>query len=154
MAEQLTLGGPYLAVAVLCEKILEEKDGVHSLIRIVDRVSFRGEMPSMPPNQLSLMLAIFLRSGVFRGTAQLEIEPITPSGKPMPAMRLPVLFEGDDDRGVAVALQLQFVATEEGLYWFDIKLADMLLTRVPLRVVYLQAATIAGNMPTPPQSRS
>jgi len=29
---KLSAGGPYLATAVLCEKVLQEKDGVASLI--------------------------------------------------------------------------------------------------------------------------
>jgi hypothetical protein len=31
--------GPYLAIAVICEKALHEQDGVISLIRIIDRCS-------------------------------------------------------------------------------------------------------------------
>jgi hypothetical protein len=30
--------GPYLAAAVFCEKVLQEKDSVYTLVRIVDRL--------------------------------------------------------------------------------------------------------------------
>jgi hypothetical protein len=30
-------GGPYLNAALLCEKVLQERDGVLSIIRIIDR---------------------------------------------------------------------------------------------------------------------
>ena len=38
--------GPYLSAALLCEKVLEEKDGVKSAIRIIDRVTRTVTGPS------------------------------------------------------------------------------------------------------------
>jgi len=32
-------GGPYVQVAAFCEQVLQERDGVHSLIRIIDTVT-------------------------------------------------------------------------------------------------------------------
>ena len=32
-------GGPHVALAVICEKVIEDNEGVLSLIRIVDRVT-------------------------------------------------------------------------------------------------------------------
>ena len=40
-------GGPYWATAVLCEKVLEEKDGVQSLIRVVDRITDLDQRPQL-----------------------------------------------------------------------------------------------------------
>jgi hypothetical protein len=152
MPEQLMLGGPFLAVAVLCEKILEDKEGVHSLIRIVDRFNVQGQSPRMSPTVLSPMLALLLKAGIFRGPATLQIQPITPSGEPRPALSLPVNFEGDDDRGVFLGLQLQFLATEPGLYWFEVRLLEptpIALTRIPMRVVYLPLPSIVpGGQPS------
>lgn len=154
MPEQLTLGGPYLIVAVLCERVLEEKDGVPSLIRIVERFHISGPTPSMQPTVLTPVLVVAMKAGTFRGPAALEIQPILPSGDKRPAFRLPVHFEGDDDRGVFAAMQLQFLVTEPGLYWFEIRLFEALLTRVPMRVVYLPQPSIVsgGSGAPPPQS--
>lgn len=64
-------GGPYLAMALLCEKVLREADGVLSLIRIVDRitVSFSGpDAPvQMPPAPVNLTLVVGFKSGFARG---------------------------------------------------------------------------------------
>jgi hypothetical protein len=57
---------------------------------------------------------------------------------------VPILFEGDDDGGVNVRLVLQFQAQEEGLYWFDVLLNDVLVSRMPLRVLYQVVTT---NLP-------
>ena len=40
--------GPYLAVAVFCEKVLVERDGVTSAIRLVDRVNRSAVGPESP----------------------------------------------------------------------------------------------------------
>ncbi len=42
MSEQYSIGGPYLAFAVICERVLTEADGTISLIRVVDRFTIRG----------------------------------------------------------------------------------------------------------------
>jgi len=146
MPEQMGLDGPYLTIAVLCEKVLEEKDGVPSLIRIVERFTITGKSPSMQPTVISPMLVIGLKAGTFRGEAAIQVQPVLPSGERRPALRLPVHFEGDDDRGVIVIGQLQFLVTEPGLYWFEIKLFEALLTKIPMRVVYLaQPSIVAGG---------
>lgn len=60
-------GGPYLAAAFLCEKVLIEQDGVQSAIRIVDRffqnvTSIGGQVPAtMPPLAVSLQMLLIRR---------------------------------------------------------------------------------------------
>lgn len=39
-----SIGGPYLKAALLCEKVLQEQDGVVTLVRIIDR--FVTQVPS------------------------------------------------------------------------------------------------------------
>ena len=70
-----------------------------------------------------------------RGKATLKVVPNTPSGAQMPASETSVLFEGEE-RGVAFVTPMGFVANEEGLYWFDVLINDVRLTRIPLRVIY------------------
>jgi hypothetical protein len=139
--------GPYLTAACLCERVLEEKDGVLSAIRIVDRIMLQGvappgvEMPPMPPVPIMLVALVTLKNGSARGSRRLSLQPIAPSGFKLPGPSVPLLLEGDDDRGVNVRLVIQFQAQEEGLYWFDVLLDDELLTRMPLRVVYQVVTT-------------
>lgn len=145
MSEQMNLGGPYLTIAVLCEKVLQEKDGVPSIIRVVDRITISGHSPSMPPTQISPTLVVAMKAGMFRGVADLEIQPFLPSGTRGPSLRVPLEFQGDDERGPFAVLQLGFLVTEPGLYWFEIKLSGMLMTRVPMRVVYLPRPSIVDG---------
>ncbi|TMQ63842.1 MAG: hypothetical protein E6K79_09400 [Candidatus Eisenbacteria bacterium] len=133
-------GGPYLGMAVFCERTLEEKDGVMSIIRVIDRltISVRGpEVPdSMPPGQVSLTAIVLLKAGRAKGRHKITIRPEKPSGDFLPPADTPVLLEGED-RGVNLVVQTSIQVDQEGLYWFSVILDDdQLLTRIPLRIVY------------------
>jgi hypothetical protein len=144
-------GGPYLTFAALCERALEEKDGVLSLIRVIDRVNVdvqitkevSSEEPVMLPSQpLPLNVAIGFKSGTFRGHLDLNVRVETPSGFRWPEFNLSLLFEGDDDRGINVILPMQFPTQEEGIHWFAVSLGGELITRIPIRVVKRMSAQV------------
>jgi len=131
--------GPYLIAALLCEKVLQEKDDTISVIRIVDRlavtVNALGSPETMQPTAVSLNALISLKSGSARGRGTVKWRVETPSGLKLPDQLLPVLFEGDD-RGVNLIIDLNMVIDQEGVYWFDVILDEKLLTRIPLRILY------------------
>ncbi|MGB9610214.1 MAG: DUF6941 family protein [Bryobacteraceae bacterium] len=153
MSEQLSLGGPYLAYAVICERVLTETDGVISLIRIIDRFTIRGPSPSLAPTVLSFWLAILFRRGFPRGVMKMTLQPTTPSKKALAAMEPPLHFEGDEEHGCHIALPVQFLAQEDGLYGFDVNLEGQLIARIPLRVVCLPTLTTPGPGPETPKNR-
>jgi hypothetical protein len=132
-------GGPYLAMAVLCERVLKEGNGVLSLIRIVDRitlsVSGQNVPTEMPPAPVFLTLVLGFKSGMARGAFTVRVRVVKPSQETSNTFELPMLFEGED-RGAQVSLNLGLQVAEEGLYWFEVYLLDALITKVPLRVVY------------------
>lgn len=139
-------GGPYLQAAVLCEKVLQEKDGVISIIRIIDTLNITASGPAppeeMPAGQISFPAVITLKAGMLRGKYDIKIVPVAPSGKKMHGPSVSAYFEGDD-RGVNVILTINLTVKEEGVFWFDVSVQDLLLTRIPLRVVY-QRLTHSG----------
>lgn len=136
--EQLQLSGPHIQIAAFCEKVLIEKDGVFSLIRVIDRFNISGKLPEMPPNSISFAIFICFKAGFYRGKASLKVSPMSPTGKELPGLEFPILFEGDDERGAIVQANMTMLINEEGLYWFDVSLAGAHVTRMPLRVVYQQ----------------
>ncbi|MBZ5569367.1 MAG: hypothetical protein LAN64_16140 [Acidobacteriia bacterium] len=142
--EQKELYNAYLAMAVFCEKLLREADNVLSVIRIIDRFNVVGATPEMSPTVLPFTIVISFKSGFLRGKQAVTIRPKSPQGKDLPSMTFPMLFEGDNDRGNALAAQINFVADQEGLYWFDVHLNEELVTRMPLRVDYQQARVAIG----------
>lgn len=133
------LEGPYLQIAVLCERVLQEQDSVMSLIRIVDRFTQRAVGPNaperMPPLPISATLVLSLKSGFARGSFQVRIRLRTPTGRELPSASLPVLFEAPH-RGHNLIVPFELEAQEEGVYWFDVFLNERPMTQVPLQVVY------------------
>lgn len=136
--------GPHLQVAAFCEKVVEDKHGVLSLVSIVDQITNTAVGPNvpdeMPPFTLNLWLVVMLKADRARGRYSLKIRPEDPSGRDMPIMETPVQLEGGE-RGVNLVTPLQFGVALEGLYWFDVLFSagtghDRLLSRIPLRVVY------------------
>lgn len=132
-------GGPWLQAAVFCEKILQERDGVMSLIRIVDRFTITASGPDaperMPKANLQFHGALMFKSGFARGSFTASLAIRTPSGRVMQEASLPMLLEGHD-RGVQLNFNMNLVLEEDGLYWVDVSVGNRLMTRMPLRVVY------------------
>src|SRR5436853_519151 len=104
-----TNNGPYLIAALLCEKILQEKDEAVSIIRIVDRVTVTAPASAspeiLPPVPLNLSAFISFKSGSAKGRHTVKWRIETPAGIKMPEQLLPVLFEGED-RGANLILAL------------------------------------------------
>lgn len=146
---EISEAGPYLIAALICEKVLVEKDNVPSPIRIIDRITINtititqeGSLVVIPQvseqEPLTLTLFISLRSGMARGTSSIKIALEEPSGLKRPPQELPVLFEGED-KGVNLILPFRLKPDPQGVYWFHISLEDQHLTRIPLRVVHQRA---------------
>jgi hypothetical protein len=138
--------GPYVSTAVLCERMLEEKDGVVTLVRIIDRLIVAAQGPdapaTLPPTRVSVVAVIWLRSGSALGRHVLKLRPEKPSGTQLEVTELSVHFEGEE-RGSRTLGNIALTADEEGLYWFDVLLDEVLLTRIPLRIMY-QRQTAGG----------
>jgi hypothetical protein len=143
----LSEDGPFLSLAVICERVLVEKDEVMSLIRIFDRWTVKGPFAKMPPTLVSLWLVVSLRSGLFRGSATVTIKPKSPSGTDLPVSQVSAQFPSDkgDEQGTNLLANLGIMAEEEGIYWFEILLDNKPITRVPLKLVYVQVEAV----PTP-----
>jgi hypothetical protein len=136
-------GGPFLVAAFFCDKFLREADGVLSAIRIVDRWNVTGPTETMQPAILQTNLLILLKSGLYHGSAQLLLTPISPANERLPTVTFPILFEGTEENGSGIAIPMAFPAQETGVYWFEIRLQGQalqssMITAVPMRVTYLQ----------------
>jgi hypothetical protein len=140
--------GPYLKAAAICSDVIEGKDGVLSLIRIVDRaiISAAGpgapeEMPALPQ---SLKLVLMLTSGRARGTQPAKVLLENPPGIIEDIWGGTLFFEGED-RGVNCIIEMQVAFPIQGLYWFHVMLADSLLTKLPYRLIYDRAPQVSRS---------
>jgi hypothetical protein len=128
--------GPHLTAALICERVLQEQDGVASAIRVIDRVYFAegpdGEL--LAPAHPITLLVIF-KSGSARGRFSIAVRLEKPSGQDAPVLETPVFFEGEE-RGINLIVQTAFQPEEQGLYWFDVLFEGERVTRIPLRAIY------------------
>jgi len=140
--------GPFLTVATFCEQVIEDKSGVLSLIRIVDRMNISTQGPTspenMPPAMLNWFLVLNFKSGEARGSLPVKIEPELPSGIRLEPMMLSAHFEGGN-RGANIVSRINMKLEMPGIYWFRIYLNDEFLTQVPVEVIYSRIVT-----PQPP----
>jgi hypothetical protein len=137
--------GPHVQAALICENVIEDKQGVLSLIRVVDEIARTVVGPDAPdemePFVTDLKMVIMLKADGARGRSSIKIRPSEPSGRDLAPMQTPIhLTPGYG--GVNLLIPLQFRVEYEGVYWFDILLSagsghdDQLLSRVPLHVKY------------------
>jgi len=133
--------GPFLLAAVTCERVLNEADGVQSIIRIIDRITHTPvvETPNAPmaPFDYPLTLFILLKAGIASGSYTLRVTVVNPSGDSPQPFQQSVYFEGDEDRGVGVSLQTAVRFQTPGIHWFEIHLDDVRLTKIPFRIIYM-----------------
>jgi hypothetical protein len=136
--------GPYLTVATFCEQVIEEKSGVLSLIRVVDRLNVTSQgqnVPeNMPPTPLNWFLVLNMKAGAARGTSMIKIEPELPSGLKLPPVSLSIHFEGGN-KGSNLITRLNMLIELPGIYWFHIYLDDLFLTQIPVEVIYSKIVT-------------
>ncbi len=133
-------------MAVLCEKALQEQDGVLSVIRVIDRLTQSAtgtELPEQMPPFLAdnLTMVVCLKADQARGRYGIKIRPEAPGGFQLPAMEQGIQLAGGAT-GVNLVMPLILPIGQDGVYWFDVFLTgpapqeDRLLTRVPLEVLY------------------
>jgi hypothetical protein len=133
--------GPFLS-ALLCEKILEEKDGIKTAVRIIDQINRGaisvGESPPsvMPPFEFPVGLLIRLKAGAARGMYIVNVRIIKPNNDSAGELNHPVHLPGPDDAGIDIVLNAVLTIDQVGTWWFDIYVGEERWTRVPLRVVY------------------
>lgn len=145
--------GPHLAIAAFCETVIEDKSGVISLIRVVDRLNVTAQGPTapeeMPPTTLNWFLVLSWKSGEAKGSLTVKIEPELPSGIRSQPLTFSAHFEGGN-RGTNVISRLNMKLETPGIYWFRIYVEDKFLTQLPVEVIYSRTVT---PQPPPPQGK-
>lgn len=132
---------PLIAVAACCEKVLIERDGVVSAIRIVDTYY----IPSMPANDVptsmrggttaQVSVLISLKSGDVSGSSQLSVSLEKPDGtRAEIGEKWPVVLTGGE-QGMNLVINLGLPAQKLGLYWLEVLWNGEPLTKVPIKLV-------------------
>lgn len=131
--------GPLLQTAALCETVIEGKDGVLSIIRLIDRITITAAGPNAPkdmppmPQQLTAVLAF--KSGSAKGRQDVKLVMERPNAESKEVWSGSMLAEAPD-RGHNFVLRFQETFDLEGLYWFHVYAEEQLMTSIPLRLLY------------------
>lgn len=132
--------GPFIGAALLCERVLEEKDGVLSAIRIVDR--WTVPRPPVHNNEqiaalLRPVIVVVPKAGEATGSHMISVNMSSPNGDEDEGTTYPFELEGED-RGVNLVVPTLLEIQQEGLYWFNVRIDGALGTRIPLRIAWQQ----------------
>jgi hypothetical protein len=140
---------PHLVIACLCERVLQEKDNVLSVIRIVDVLT----VPQVPPpdNQIPALLTVFvgIKAGDARGKHELSLRVRRPSGAVSAVgQRLEVELSDDPLGGANVVVTLPLKLSEFGLIWIDVLWDGDILSQIPFRLLLPGDAPVPEATPT------
>jgi hypothetical protein len=108
------------------------------------------ELPPLPGHRkVAFTLLLHFRSGNARGNATLKLEVERPDGVIRPFLTQSIYFDGGEERGPVIGINVDFDYDQDGLYWFRVSLDDHFITKIPLRLLtsYQQI-----SLPVPPQS--
>lgn len=132
--------GPFVSIAAICERVLQEADNTLSAIRIIDKVGIESP-PTFPPGTtddekllgFDLWILIVLRSPKPLADCPILLTCCPPSGR---VSTEPLGFAVAQFAGGAsnVNLRCKAILPYEGpgLYWFDVEVANRLVARMPL----------------------
>jgi len=138
--------GPYVLGAFLCEKVLQEADGVLSFIRCVDRFGRPKPSAEIPPQMsvIQVNLVVILRNGGLpTGNYRIAISVFKPEeSEPSSTMEHRPFIEGGADKGVNIVTPMVIVPDRDGLYWIDVQFEERIMTRVPFRVIHMAPPSI------------
>jgi hypothetical protein len=133
---------PYITAALLCEKVLQEKDETLTLVRIADKLQYEVQGPALPEGAkplIGLQGLIGIKSGPVVGKHTLKIVGEKPNGERKELHVVPLELLGKD-HGQNIILNLVLGIDQDGLHWFDVIFDDELLTRIPLIITPLEGA--------------
>ena|SRR5438874_5838763 len=128
---------PLVSVACMCEKILQEKDGVLSAIRLVDSFFVERPTQALPENitaGIQLSALVSLKSGDITGEQEIQLKLRKPSGEMKDIGAWRVVFNGGE-HGANFITNMMLSGTEYGLFWLDVVWQGEVLTSIPIKVV-------------------
>jgi hypothetical protein len=141
-------GRPIIRALLLCERVLQEKDNVLSVMRIIDNITV-GIPPAapLPPTAMvpvPFVILASLKGGDAKGEMTFQVRVTSPSGKSPQEkpIEFTALFENEESTFNAI-VNLALGTREEGLYYVDlfVKGETAPQARVPLRIIYAAEST-------------
>ena len=127
---------PSLKYAFTCERVLIEKDGVLSFIRLIDKltVSITAEEPpdALPPGIAPMTIAMGWVGGL--GTHEAAFNIVSPGGEEQPSPQT-WSFNLDAVHKVHnIVTEVPVKITKHGVYWIEFTINGAVKGRIPFQV--------------------
>ena len=134
---------PLVTAALICERVLVEKDEVVSAIRVFDRVLYQVPLPPAQP-VVAFVFFVALKLGDAKQDAcTVRVIVRSPSGREVELTKdIPIEVQfptKDPDAGVNLHFQFVLSPSEEGLYWAELLINNDVRARTPLRLIQMRA---------------
>lgn len=131
---------PLILAAIVCERVLQETDGVLTATRIVDRFVVAAGPPGTVPGIQFHYLAVLKRGQATISADEHEafIRLRYPTGQREDRSAFKVSWppgEGEDE-GVNLNVRVVMEVQTEGLYWVDLVFDGEALASTPIRVFF------------------
>ncbi len=136
---------PKMLTALICDRLLIERDDSVSAIRLIDQytVALAGDdaPESMPMAPLRFSALAVFRSEGAKGMFNVSMTHVSPSGVRADPMSVEMTLESDAPQsGVNNIFDVQLVTDEPGVHWLVVELDGIAQGRIPLSVVYRRTA--------------
>ena len=131
--------GPFVAMAVFCQKLDRKPDGTVDVVGVVDGVSLAadsdqgGDAFDATAPVVRLLGLVSIRAGAARGRHTISLKAHFPDGELGATLTRPIELT-DHAPGATIGFPFELEARDTGTYWFDVAYDDTLLTRIPLVV--------------------
>lgn len=125
---------PYISAALLCERIIQEKDEGITLVRIIDKLQYEVQGVQLPPGvrpAIPLSCFVSLKSGAITGSHTIKIAIERPNGQRKDILEHSFDFLGKD-HGQNLIVRMTLGVEQDGLHWFDVLFDGETLTRIPI----------------------
>lgn len=129
---------PYVVAATFCDRVIEGKDNVLTLVRLVDQMTISPRLPRsgpMPVIPIHATLALCLKSSGDPRTYTISIVMTMPDGREAHLADLDAKL-GDPGSGTNIVVNIELATGKQGLHQFGIFADGTLLTRVPLTLTF------------------
>ena len=140
---------PFVQAACLCENVLIEKDGVPSLIRLIDKIDAQipKDKPADIPSGFPVTFFIRLGSAEALGSGKILIQPKRPDGTLGGKIEVEVALPGKG-HGVQFKAPFMVLNPQAGFYWFNVFWNGDFITSFPMEVTLTEVPQLTGtNLP-------
>ena len=125
---------PFVTLAAICEKVLVEKDGVMTIVRVVDRFM-------APPGEdvhIEGHLVLSFNSRTISGKYEFDLSLENTDGSEANTKTHPVFLRGNGAGG-AVVIRLKVTLGKRGVYWFNVRSHEggEMIARTPFTIADL-----------------